>query len=182
VTHLLAVVTLDLGPVLGLRAVAREVTGLLAVAAEGFVRVLGLITVLGHMLGGVTVSAGPGGNVGTLWSLARTRDGLLDKCTYILGEVTGLVALAALDTFSRTRFGTLLGVMTLLLAVLAGVWVDALLGTVACAMAVLLAVDTLNLGSSVLTLSLLLLAVLAYVTKLTTVAAHRDTTILDVAT
>ena len=103
-------------------------------------------------------------------------------CTYVLGEMTGLVALAALDTFSRTRFRTLLGVVTLLLAVLAGVGVDALLGTVACAMAVLLAVDTLDLGSSVLALSLLLLAVLTYVTKLTTVAAHRDTTILDVAT
>lgn len=103
-------------------------------------------------------------------------------CTYVLGEVAGLVALTALYTFSRTRFGTLLGIVTLLLTVLAGVGVDALLGTVTCTMTVLLAVDTLDLGSSVLALSLLLLAVLAHVTKLTTVAAHQDTTILDVAT
>jgi hypothetical protein len=64
--------------------------------------------------------------------------------TYILGEVTGLVALAALNTFSRARFWALLGVVALLFAVLAGEGIDALLGAVTRAMSDLLAVDTLD--------------------------------------
>ena len=67
----MAVVALDLGPILGLGAIAREVTSLLAVAAEGFVRVLGLVAVLGHVVGGVTVSAGAGGDVGTLLIVSK---------------------------------------------------------------------------------------------------------------
>ena len=70
-THLLAVVALDLGPILGLGAIAREVTSLLAVAAESFVRVLGLVTVPGHVLRGVTVSAGAGDDVGTLLIVSK---------------------------------------------------------------------------------------------------------------
>jgi hypothetical protein len=96
--------------------------------------------------------------------------------------VAGLVTLAALDTLSRTRLRTFLGVMTLLLTVLAGVGVDTLLGAVTRTMANLLTVDALDLGGGVLALSLLLLAVLANVTKLTAVTAHRYATVLNVAT
>jgi hypothetical protein len=74
--------------------------------------------------------------------------------------MTGLVALAALDAFSRTRLRAFLGVMTLLLAVLTGVRVDALLGTITGTMTDLLAVYALNLGLRGLTLGLLLLAML----------------------
>jgi hypothetical protein len=95
--------------------------------------------------------------------------------------VTGLVALAALDAFSRTWLGTLLSVVTLLLAVLAGVGVDTLLGAVTSTVTDLLAVDTLNLWYGVLALSLLLLAVLANMTKLTAIAAQRYTAVLNVA-
>ena len=80
--------------------------------------------------------------------------------THILGEVAGLVALAALDAFSRARLRALLGVVALLLAILAGVRVDALLGAVAGAVANLLAVDASDLRRSLLTLGLFLLAVL----------------------
>jgi hypothetical protein len=83
--------------------------------------------------------------------------------------VTGLVALAALNTLSRAGLRTLLGGVTLLLAVPAGVGVDALLVTVAGTVTNLLAVDALDLGCSLLALSLLLLAVLANVAKLTAV-------------
>jgi hypothetical protein len=80
--------------------------------------------------------------------------------THILGEVAGLVALAALDAFSRARLGALLGVVAFLLAVLAGVRIDALLRAVAGAVADLLAVDASDLRRSLLTLGLFLLAVL----------------------
>jgi hypothetical protein len=81
-------------------------------------------------------------------------------CTYILGEVASLVAFAALDTLSGARLRALLGVVALLLAVLAGVGVDALLGTVAGTVTDLLAVDARDLRLVALTLRLLLLAVL----------------------
>ena len=58
----------------------------------------------------------------------------------------GLVALPALNAFSGTGFGTLLRVVAFLFAVLAGVWVDALLGAVTSAMTLLLAVDALHCG------------------------------------
>jgi len=74
--------------------------------------------------------------------------------------VTGLVALAALDTLSRARLGALLGVVALLFAVLTGVWVLTLLWAVARTMAVFLAVHALNNRLHVLMLSDLLLAVL----------------------
>jgi uncharacterized membrane protein len=74
--------------------------------------------------------------------------------------VAGLIALAALDVLSGARFGTLLGVMTLLLAVLAGKWVGALLGTVAGAVTRLLAVNTLDSRLHRDLLGRLLLAVL----------------------
>lgn len=74
--------------------------------------------------------------------------------------MTGLVALAALDTLSRTGLGTVLGVMALLFTVLAGVGIDALLRTVASTMGDLPTVDALHLGLGVLTRSLFLLAML----------------------
>jgi hypothetical protein len=66
VAHLIAVVAFDLGPVLGFGTVAREVTGLFAVAADSFVWILRLIAFLGHMLCGVAVAASTSGSVGTL--------------------------------------------------------------------------------------------------------------------
>jgi hypothetical protein len=74
--------------------------------------------------------------------------------------MASFVALAALDTLSRARLGALFGVVALLLAVLAGVRVDALLRTVASTVTDLLAVDAGDLGLVVLALGLLLLAVL----------------------
>jgi hypothetical protein len=66
VAHLLAVLALDLGPVLGLRAVTGEMAGLLAVAAQDLVRVLGLGAVLGHVVFAVAVAASALGDVRTL--------------------------------------------------------------------------------------------------------------------
>lgn len=65
--------------------------------------------------------------------------------THILGEVSGLVTLAAFDTLSGTRFGTVLGVMALLLAVLACKRVDPFLGTITSSVTVLMAVYALHL-------------------------------------
>ena len=81
--------------------------------------------------------------------------------THIFGEVSHLIALAAFNALSRTRLGTLLGIMTLLFAVLAGIRIDALLGTVAGAMAFFLAVYALDCRLVALVLRLLLLAMLA---------------------
>jgi hypothetical protein len=66
--------------------------------------------------------------------------------TYVLGEMACLVALAAFDTLSGARLGTLLGVMAILLAVLAGVGIDPLLGAVARTMPRLLAIYALDGG------------------------------------
>ncbi len=80
--------------------------------------------------------------------------------TYISREVAGLIALSALNTLSRTRFGTLFSGMTLLLAVLAGKWIDTLFGAVAGTMAFLLAVNALGNWLDRLAFDLFLLAVL----------------------
>jgi hypothetical protein len=80
--------------------------------------------------------------------------------THVFGEVASLVALAALDALGRTRLRALLGVVALLLAVLAGVGVDALLGTITGTVTDFLAVDTGDLGLVVIALGLLLLAIL----------------------
>jgi hypothetical protein len=74
--------------------------------------------------------------------------------------VTSLVALAALDTLGGAGLRALLRLMTLLLAVLAGVGVEASLGAVAGAVAFLLAVDARDGGLVGLVLDYLLLAVL----------------------
>jgi hypothetical protein len=66
VTHLAAAATLGLGPVLGLGAFLREVTSLLAVAAENVVGVARLIALFGDVVGGATVAAGARGNVRAL--------------------------------------------------------------------------------------------------------------------
>jgi hypothetical protein len=60
--------------------------------------------------------------------------------------MAGLVALPAFNTLSRARLGTLLGVMTLLLTVLASIRVIALLGAVAGTVAGLFAVHALDRG------------------------------------
>ena len=65
-SKLLAVLALHLRPVLRLRAIPREVTGLLAVTAGNVVGVLGLITLLGHVILGTAVAAGALLDVGTL--------------------------------------------------------------------------------------------------------------------
>jgi hypothetical protein len=83
--------------------------------------------------------------------------------THVLGEVAHLIALATLDIISGTRLWTLLGVMAFLLAILAGVGVDPLLGTVASAVTGLLAVDTFDSWLDGLLFGNLLLTVLIYV-------------------
>jgi hypothetical protein len=112
--------------------------------------------------------------------------------------VASLVALAALDTLSRARLRALLGRVTFLLAVPAGVGIDALFRTVAGTMTGLVAVDALDGRLCRLMLGGLLLAVLhhtlvrspnpydrslylADVSKLAAVAAQRQTTVLDEA-
>ena len=55
--HLAAVVALDLGPVLRLGTIAREVALLLAVAALRLVGVARLVTILGDMILGIAVAA-----------------------------------------------------------------------------------------------------------------------------
>jgi len=71
VTELLAVVALNLGPVLGLGTVPGKVTDLLAVAALLLVRVAGLRALLSHMVFGITVAAGALGDVGTLSNVRK---------------------------------------------------------------------------------------------------------------
>jgi polyferredoxin len=68
-TELLTVVALNLGPILGLRAVPREMTELLAVAALLLVGVLWLWALLGKVVLGVTVAAGTLGDVGALTNI-----------------------------------------------------------------------------------------------------------------
>lgn len=81
--------------------------------------------------------------------------------TYILGEVAGLVALATLDTLSRARLCAVGGLVSLLLAVLAGERVDALLWAIAGAVTSLMAVHTFDAGLDRLVLGHLLLTVLS---------------------
>lgn len=163
-SHLTTIAALDPGVVTWLGAVLGEMTNLIAVAALGLVWVLRLVTVLGDVPSGIAIAAGSRGDIGT-----------------ILGEVTSFHALAALDTLSRTRFGTFLGVVALLLAVLARVRVESLLGAVARTMTNPLAVDTGYLWLVILALWLLLFTVLTNVAKLTTVAAKGNTAVLDKA-
>jgi hypothetical protein len=86
--------------------------------------------------------------------------------TYVFGEVAHLAALPALDSLSRARLRALLGVVALLLAIAAGERVDTWLRTVAGTMAILFTVNTLDDGTCLLNLNLLLLAVLANVAEL----------------
>ena len=70
VAELLTVLALDLRPVLGLWAIAREVTLVLAVAARDVVRVARLITLLGHVILRTAVATGTRRtslNVRALW-------------------------------------------------------------------------------------------------------------------
>lgn len=77
--------------------------------------------------------------------------------------MTCFVALATLDTLSRTRLRALFGVVAFLLAIFAGVGVEALLGTIARAVTLFRTVDALDGRSHGDLLGLLLLAVLKYV-------------------
>lgn len=84
------------------------------------------------------------------------------------------VALPALNTLSGARLGTLLGVVTFLLAVLAGVGVDALLGTISGAVTLLRTIDTLNCWCHGDMFGLLLLAVLTCVSDIHLEGHHRS--------
>lgn len=74
--------------------------------------------------------------------------------------MSGLVALAALDTLGRARLGAVGSFVALLLTVFTGEWVHALLGAVAGAVTDLVTVDALNGGLDRLVLGNLLLTVL----------------------
>ncbi len=74
--------------------------------------------------------------------------------------MASLVTLPALDTFSGTRLGALLGVVAFLLTVLASMWVDALLGTVAGSVTFFTAINALHGGCHGNVFGLLLLTVL----------------------
>lgn len=138
--HLTTVATLDFRPVLGLRAVTREMAHLLAVAAGDSVWVTRLITFLGDMVCRTAVATGASSNVGTLKKISNDSSPS-NVGTYIFGEMASLVALAALNALCRTRLRTLLGIMALLLAVLARKRIEALLGAVAGTVTFLFTVD-----------------------------------------
>jgi hypothetical protein len=149
--HLSAIATLNLGPVLGLRAVSREMAELLTVAAHDIVRVARLIALLGNMVLRAAVATGP------RWTCLNVGA--------VLGEVAHLVTLATLDILGGSWLRTLLGDVALLLAVLAGVGVDTLLLAITRAVAGLLTVNAGDRRRSLLALDNLLLAVLADVAK-----------------
>ncbi|PSN71979.1 hypothetical protein BS50DRAFT_240589 [Corynespora cassiicola Philippines] len=137
---------------------------LVTVAAGDRVRVPRLITLPSHMLRGATVAA-------------RLRRTLINVRT-APREMSHLVALMALHVLSRARLGAVLGIMSLLLAVLAGKGIDTLLGTVTRTVTIFVAVDARDGGSRSLALLDFLLAMLANMTKLVTVGAHGYTTVL----
>lgn len=82
--------------------------------------------------------------------------------------MTRLTTLAALYALGRTRLVTLLRVVSLLLAVPAGMWVDALLRAVTSAVTFFGTVDTLDGRCHRDVLRLLFLAVLERVSSVTT--------------
>jgi hypothetical protein len=110
---------------------------------------------------------------------AEETDGELS--TYILGEVTVLVALAAFDVVKVGLFRAVGRAMTLLTAVPASVWVLARLRAVTRTMAFVLAVNTSNGRLLGYAFNLLFLAVLADVAKLAAVATHGNTNVLNKA-
>ena len=181
--HLTTVGALHLGPVLGLGAVAREMTLLLAVAAGDHVGVARLITLLRDVIFGAAVTARTSFGVGTLLKdqmvSTTTRTVLRTGDTYVAREVALLVALAAFDTFGRARLSAVGSLVAFLLAVLAGKRVDTLLRAVAGTMTFLLAIDASNGWGRFLALSHLFLAVLLDVAKLSTVGAQGYTAVND---
>lgn len=75
-TVLLAVLALNLGPVLWLRAITREVALLITVTARNVVWVARLITLFRNVVLGATVAASPRGtrlHVGTLFDVSEIR-------------------------------------------------------------------------------------------------------------
>jgi hypothetical protein len=100
VTKLLAVLALDLGIVPRQRAITREMALLFAVAASNVVGIPRLGALLGHVVLRTAVIAGALGDVGALMTCisAGSVTFMIPETTYVLGEVAGLVALAALDT------------------------------------------------------------------------------------
>lgn len=143
-TELLAVLTLHLRVIAGLRALLGEVTSLLAVAADSLRGILGLRALLGDVVLRIAVAAGSLGDVGALVTWSDECSPRSSANTYILRKMAGLIALAALDALSRARLGALLRIVAFLLAVLAGERVLALFGTIAGAVTVLLAVHALD--------------------------------------
>ncbi len=68
-THFVAVAAFDFAPILWFRAIAREMTLLLTVAASNVIRIARLITLLSYMVLRPTVATGPRGacfDIGTL--------------------------------------------------------------------------------------------------------------------
>lgn len=150
--HLSTVPTLDLAPVLGLWAVAREMANLFAVVTGYSIRITRLVTLLNHVLGGSTVAA-------------RLRRALFD-IRAVPREVAHLIAFPTFDIIGGPRLWTLLCNMTFLLAILACEGVDALLGAIAGSVTDLLTIDALDSWGSVLALRDLFLAVFTNVAKL----------------
>jgi hypothetical protein len=126
---------------------------LLAVTAGNVVRIARLIAVSSHMVGGAAVAASP-----------RL---VLDVRT-VFGEMTHYVTATTLNIISIARFGTVLGVMALLMTILALMGIDTLLGTVAGTVTLLLTVNASDCGNRLLALDHFLLAMLADMAKLCT--------------
>lgn len=100
----------------------------------------------------------------------------------VLGEMTHLIALAALDIGSRTWGLAFLRVVSLFATVLACESIDAFFRAVACSVTNLGAIDAGDGWSMGLSLWNLFLAVFLDVAKFSTVGANGDTTIMDKAT
>ena len=110
--HFTTVATLDFAVVSRQRAIFGEMTDLLAVAARNGVWVPRLITFFGYVVLRAAVAASPRWtslDVGTLLCVSQVTGFIVANilglgqacgCTYILGKVTSLVALAALDALS----------------------------------------------------------------------------------
>lgn len=105
-SHVTTVAALDPGVVTRLGAIPREMTNQITVAALSLVGVFRLIAVLGNVLSRVAVTAGSRRNVRT-----------------ILGEVTSLHAFTTLNTLGGTRLRAILGIVAILLAIPARMWV-----------------------------------------------------------
>jgi hypothetical protein len=116
----------------------------LAVAAGYSIRVSRLVALLCHVIGRAAVAAGPCISLGTLTGLSGDPSLTRENKTHITREVTHLVTLVAFHPFCRARLGALLGLMSLLLAVLASKGVHTLFRAVTGTVTFLMAVDALD--------------------------------------